>query len=283
MYAEGADRQIGRWRGRRGGDREGGGRRAAVAAVLDARQRHLQPDAVPAGRPVPEEAPARADQPVVVQRDHRRDPAALAGGEHGRAQEGEQVVDVHDVGLELVEHRHDVPAGLRVPDDLGRDERLAGGRERGDVVAEQLEPPDDVAGVDQRGVLLVDHPVLAARRRRPVTVVDDEDLHWRGTSGWPGGDGQIEGGDERSGRQPDRRPGDDGRPDPAAAAIAVGVVVVGVIAVVMAEALAGPALVLLRGMVWRWVESHRHRLLGHQGTPGAQLLGGPLGGDPSER
>jgi hypothetical protein len=75
------------------------------------------PDAVVADGAVAKERTTRTDLPVVVKRDDGGNPLVAARIQHRRADEGEGVLDVHDVRLGAAQHRREITARLLAPHD----------------------------------------------------------------------------------------------------------------------------------------------------------------------
>ena len=100
-----------------------------------------------------------------------------AGVQDGGAEEGEGVVHVDDVGFGAGEGGAQVAVGFLAPDDPAGQGGLLGHGPVLDRVAVPFEPDDLVAAVGQRFPLVVDDPVLPARRRGPVPVMHHQNPH----------------------------------------------------------------------------------------------------------
>ena len=128
---------------------------------------------------VPEQLTARADKLVVVQGHDHRDALVATGVQHGRGDQREGVVHVHDIGAVSAQLPGKVPAGHGVVQRLRRQRGLAGQGPRRDVVAVPFEPRHEVTGSGQGGGLLVDDVVLTAGSSGAVAPMDEQDLHLR--------------------------------------------------------------------------------------------------------
>lgn len=127
--------------------------------------------------------PAGAYEPVVVHGGYDRHSSAPAGVEDGRAQQGKGVVHVDDVGTDVLQDTTERTPDFVTPHDLTRNERPRAKGPTSNVIAEPFESFDRMA-IGRKGVrLLIDDPVLAARRCGAVPVVYEQYVHARVEAG----------------------------------------------------------------------------------------------------
>ncbi len=153
--------------------------RGAAVAAMGQRGKGGSAQAVMANPAVTEKRSACTAELVVVQRRDDRDRGVAAGVQDRRRDQGKDVVDVDDVRRELGQGLSDRASGVPAPQHAGRQRGTSQRRPRGDFLAAPLEEHDLVAARGEGGRLLVDDGVLAAGCRRPIAIVDDEDLHCR--------------------------------------------------------------------------------------------------------